>query len=374
MRLAFKFGILLVLSLSMCNDLRAYSRQEFSKTIKKEFEINSNGTTSISNKHGKVEIQVWDRNRVKVDVNIVVRASSETIAQRVFNRININFINRSDFVSASTEIASRKKNWWESSKEDRSDYTINYQVYLPATNHLALDHKFGDITVAELKGSANLLIKHSNFKLNGFGENVKLNLAHSTGVLLKAKDINADIQHSRLNMEEVRFMELNGQHSRIRIRQAKDMRCNSTHNTFSIGNVSVFHCNAAYDDIEIDRADDITIVSTYSDVIIHQILQSLDLEMELGKVSVDEVSKGFKRINLKGDYTDFMVNLAPGTNYSIDAYADYAGIRYPKDLNVTYEKERGTRHEVKGHIGRTPNVASTIFARLNYGALRVSQN
>lgn len=374
MKLVFKFGMLLVLSLSMCNDLRADSRKEFSKTIKKEFEINSNGTTSISNRHGKVDILVWDRNRVKVEVNIVVRANNEPIAQRVFNRININFINRSDFVSAATEIAPRKKNWWEASREDRSDYTINYQVYLPESNRLVLNHKFGDINVAELKGSADLQIKHSNFKFNGFGENVKLDLAHSTGALLRAQDINAQIQHSRLNIEAVRFMEMNSQHSRIRVKQARDMRCNSTHNTFNIGEISVFHCNAAYDDVEIDRADDITIASTYSNVIVHKVLQNLDLEMELGKVNVDEVSKGFNRINLKGDYTDFMVNLASGTTYSIDAYADYAGIRYPKALTVTYEKERGTRHEVKGHVGRTTNIASTIFARLNYGALRVSQN
>lgn len=374
MRLVFKVGILLVLSLSMCNDLRAYSRQEFSKTIKKEFEINLNGTTSISNKHGKVDILVWDRSRVKVDVNIVVRAANETIAQRVFNRIDINFINRSDFVSASTEIATRKKNWWESSREDRSDYTINYKVYLPASNRLVLNHKFGDINIDEIKGSADLQIKHSNFKLNGFGDDLKLNLAHSTGALLKAKDINADIQHSRLNVEEVGSVELTSQHSRIRVNKARDIRCNSTHNTINLGRVSTFLCNAAYDDIEIDHSDDITISSTYSDVIIHKVQQNLDLQMELGKVSIDEVSKGFNRINLKGEYTDFLVNLASGTSYVMDAYADYAGIRYPKSLNVTYEKERGTRHEVKGHAGRTTNVGSTIFARLNYGALRVSQN
>lgn len=356
----------------MCTDLRANNRHEFSKTIKKEFEISPEGTTSISNKHGKVEVFVWDRNRVKVDVTIVVRAANETVAQRTFDRIHINFISRPDFVGTTTEITARKKNWWESSRDHESDYTINYQVYLPASNDLVLDHKFGDITVAELRGNAELQIKHSNFKFDGFGGNVQLELAHATGALLKAQDINAEIKHSRLNIESVRFMELDSQHSRIRVNEARDLRCNSTHNTFNIGEIAVFHCNADYDDIEIERADDITVASTYSNMIVHHIRQNLDLEMELGKVTVEEVSNGFKRINLKGDYTDFMVNLASGTTYTMDAYADYAGIRYPKVLNVTHEKERGTRHEVKGHVGRT-NVASTIFARLNYGALRVSQ-
>ena len=372
MKLAFKFSLLLVLSLSMCTDLRADSRLEFSKTIKKEFEITPNGTTNISNKHGKVEIKVWDRNRVKIEANIVVRATNESIAQQVFNRITVDFLSKSDYVTATTKIMPRKKNWWESSKEDRSDYTINYKVHLPASINLMLDHKFGDITIAALNGSADLKIKHSNFKLDGFAEDVTLDLAHSTGALLKAKAINAKIQHSRLNVEEVRFVELNSQHSRIRINEVSDMRCTSTHNTFNIGEVSVFRSQAAYDDIEIQQADDVTIASTYSNLMITEIRQNLDLEMELGKVEVDEVSRDFKRINLKGDKTDFSVRLASGSDYAIDAYADYAGIRYPKGLNVTYEKERGTRHEVKGHSGQS-NSTSTIFARLNYGALRVSQ-
>ncbi|MCB0582305.1 MAG: hypothetical protein KDD10_23705, partial [Phaeodactylibacter sp.] len=67
--------------------LRAGTCQEFSKVIKKEFAISQEGTLALSNKYGPVKVEGWDRQRVKLEVNIRVRASGEASAQRVFHRI-----------------------------------------------------------------------------------------------------------------------------------------------------------------------------------------------------------------------------------------------------------------------------------------------
>lgn len=85
--------------------------QEFTKTVKKEFPINATGTVDLSNKYGKVDVHTWERDRVKIDVTIVVDARSESTAQEVFNRIQIDFSNDDSFVKAETSIETNKS-WW----------------------------------------------------------------------------------------------------------------------------------------------------------------------------------------------------------------------------------------------------------------------
>ena len=86
MKLVYEFSARLLLLALLVSVAHIGVAAEFTKTIKKEFDITSDGTTSITNKYGKVEIKTWDRNRVKVDVTIVVKASSESKAQEVFDQ------------------------------------------------------------------------------------------------------------------------------------------------------------------------------------------------------------------------------------------------------------------------------------------------
>ena len=94
MKLAYKISLVFLLAGLLVTGLQAKNHyQEFTKTIKKEFDITRDGTTNIKNKYGKVDIKTWDKNRVKIDVRIVVNARSEKSAQEVFDRIDIGFSN-----------------------------------------------------------------------------------------------------------------------------------------------------------------------------------------------------------------------------------------------------------------------------------------
>ena len=104
------FKIILALFLvSLCFSMSPPAWQEFSQTIKKEFEISPDGTTSISNKYGKVDVKTWNNNRVRIEVKIVVNTTSEDLAHSVFQRIGVDFKNAPSRVEASTNIEPEKK-------------------------------------------------------------------------------------------------------------------------------------------------------------------------------------------------------------------------------------------------------------------------
>ena len=59
------------------------------KSVNKSFNVSSTDKLNIQNSFGSVKVTTWDRNEIKVDVDIEVSANSETLAQKILDRITI---------------------------------------------------------------------------------------------------------------------------------------------------------------------------------------------------------------------------------------------------------------------------------------------
>ena len=374
MKSVYKIGLALLLIAGTALTVHAGDdvRREFTKTIKKEFDISANGTTAIYNKYGKVDIKTWDRNRVKVDVTIIVNASSESAAQKVFDRININFYNKSDYVKAETQIEPYKKEWWDWSSGNKSDYSINYEVFLPATNNLELANKYGDTYVASLSGRVNVDIKYGNIKMQGVNNNAKVVLAYGNGSLGSAQNISGDIAYAKLDCGDVKDVEFVSKYSRINLDKAENILASTKYDTYEISQAKEFRNEGKYDNIRLGSVQDVIINSKYTNVSVEKLGNLLDLNMSYGGASVGAIGKNFTSVNLVGSYTDFKLGVESGANFKLDATATYAGIYYPSALSVSKEIEKGSSHEVQGHLG-SQNARGTITARLNHGGLKVKQ-
>lgn len=353
------------------NDL---DRREFSKTIKKEFDITATGTTAIYNKYGKVEIKTWDRNRVKVDVRIIVNASSEGDAQRVFDRININFYNKSNYVKAETEIEPIKKSWWDSwmGSSNESDYTINYEVFVPPTNNLELGNKYGDSFVADLKGRVKVNVKYGNFKIQSVDNDADVVLAYGNGSLLSVKALTSEVAYGKFDCLEAANVDVTSKYSRLRFDKANNIISISKNDTYEIKEVNELRNEGKYDNFQIGIAKDVIVVSKYTQVNVDRVTNLLDLNLSYGGASVEEVARNFTSVNLVGSHTDYSLGIESGANFKLDASADYGNVNYPRALSVSREIDKGTSHEVQGHLG-SQSARGTITARLNHGGLKVKQ-
>ena len=355
----------------LVTSLPAREKQEFSKVIRKEFDISPNGTTGISNKYGKVDIKTWNQNRVKIEVTITVKASSEANAQKVFDRINIAFSNSADYVKAVTNIEPRKKGLWDWSDNENSDYAIDYDVFLPPTNNLDLEFRYGDAYVAELSGKVNADLKYANMKLEGIGSDSKISFAYGNCSIVKAEDISTDIGYAKLNINEAEDIQITSKYSKFSVERAAAVRSESKYDDYKLGDVREFSNAGKYDNIEINQADNVEVNGKYSQVNVGQVKNKLDLDLEYGGAS-SGLGREFREANLVGRYTDFRIDLAGGSAYRMDAAATYAGISYPRTLTVTYELEKNSSHEVKGYQG-SQNAGAVINARLSYGGLKVRE-
>ncbi len=377
MKLVFKPGIVLLLVSFLfttveANDKPFSYKQEFTKTIKKEFPIHADGTVSLSNKYGKIDVRTWQKNRVKIEVTILVKTTSESKAQEVFDRINIDFSNSDDFVKAETSISSKRSSWfdWGNSK---SEFKINYDVFMPKTGSLELTNKYGDAFVSEIDGSANINVKYGSFNLEGVGDDLEVYLGYGAGTVIKARDVDATVSYSKIRFKETQDIDFNTKYSKIAVENATDIRTETRYDTYDLDEIREFKCSGSYGDIEISYADNIVANSKYTDFTIEKIGDSADFDLQYGGVTIDQIDKGFSKIELVGRYTNYKINIEKGANYVLEAEGTYAGIRYPSNLNVVYEKEKGSSHEVRGNQGGA-KARSIIKVSLSYGGLRVRNN
>ena len=55
---------------------------DYEKKIIDQFAISSDGEVEIQNRYGKVELETWSENQVKIEVTIIVEAKSQKQSRR----------------------------------------------------------------------------------------------------------------------------------------------------------------------------------------------------------------------------------------------------------------------------------------------------
>ncbi len=179
-RSSLLFPVLLLLQISLFaqddhdndNDNRNNNKDkkyEFvkKKSVNKSYNVSSSDKLDIQNSFGSVEIHTWDKNEIKVDVNIEVSANKEALAQQILDRISIADAQTGKGVSFKTNMKDMNN-----SKGGKSSMEINYSISMPAGNPLEITNEFGTTTLPDYKGEVDLTSKFGKLETGNLS-NVK---------------------------------------------------------------------------------------------------------------------------------------------------------------------------------------------------------
>lgn len=133
---------------------------EKNKSYSKSYPLSNADQVSLNNQFGEMKINTWNKNEIKVDVNITAKAGSEEAAQRILDNIYIEDEKNGNSVSFRTRMKNDKMNWNNNKKDYRDQgMQINYVVYMPATNSLNVTNQFGPTNIPDYKGPVTLVSK-----------------------------------------------------------------------------------------------------------------------------------------------------------------------------------------------------------------------
>jgi hypothetical protein len=140
----------LLLCLLVVTTIAAHASDgEKRKTFSKSYALRSNQKVKISNKFGKVEVNNWKRNEVKVDVTIIVSSKDDRATQALLDNINIESSDGNP-VTFTTKFSNANN------KTKNTKMEINYVVHMPAGNPLEIKNEFGSTTIPDWEGEVNV--------------------------------------------------------------------------------------------------------------------------------------------------------------------------------------------------------------------------
>jgi hypothetical protein len=347
---------------TLCQD----KDKEFTKEYNKTFDITKNELVILSNRYGKINVKTGGSNQAIVNVKVTVHANSQSEADKVIDRINIAFSSGPDFVKAETDIESKNTSWF-SWGNNSSEYTIDYDVTMPAANKLDLSNKYGDSQIAVLNDWVKIDQKYGNFKLEG-AATATIALAYGGGTIGKLNGLNGTISYGKLSAPDVKDVALKSKYSEFKFDKVANLAITSAYDDYNISDVTNLAVDSKYGDIVVGTVENMTVKSAYSDFKIKMIETSVDFQTSYGSVKIGGLKNNFGVVNIKGSYTDFSLEIDPAISYQLDMKGTYSDINRPASFKFTMDSEKGSTKEIMGYVGSV-NAKSLIKARLTYGDL-----
>ncbi len=341
--------------------------QEFVKTYRKTFPATDNTIVVLSNKYGKIIVKPGTSPEVVINVRITARCWKQEEANKVFERININFSNGPNFVKAETLIEANKSNWWGS--DSHSDYTIDYDVSMPANCKLELTNKYGDSHIGALNKDVKIVQKYGNFKLES-AHYAEVDLAYGSGNITKLEGLNGVLAYAKLYNADLKDVVLKSKYSEFQANNINTFNIQSAYDDYKVKDVNVAVIESRYGNFDFGEITDVRLSSSYTDFKVQKLLNSADLRTTYGGIAINDVKPGFGTIDIFSSYTDCFVGLNNNISYQLDASMNYASLARPHLVSTKIDNASGSRRDVIGVVGDV-NTKSLLRVRLNYGGLKL---
>ena len=365
MRRAFNLTLSLILLLGTTLSA-ATDKQPFTQSIKKEFALPASGSFNLENQYGDVDIQTWDRERLRLEVVIRVEARSETAARKLFDRIDIQIQHSPNEVSARTILDGGWNRF-----TDKVDFRIDYRVWMPEGAELKLSNRYGNTSIGSLARTAEIDVRYGDLALESVGERLELDLSYGKAQLERVKDAEVAMKYADLTVAQARDIRLESSYSKARFREVASVRTNSRYDQFTIGAVRDFRFEGRYGTVKIERAENVDVYSKYTQVEVGQVANRAELDMHYGGAQLERIEKGFSKVRLVGRYANYRVAVDEDASFRLDGEGEYANLRVPDQLRVARDQREGNRHSISGHRGIS-EARSVITVRLNYGGVRIN--
>lgn len=287
-------------------------KYEKSKSIKKEYSVNSDALLRINNRYGNVDITSWDKNQVVIEVKITVSGNDEDKVVKRLRMIDVDFDASSSEVSAKTVIEKGSSNWsWNWGKKSSVHYQINYTIKVPVTNSARLNNDYGNIYLNELKGDAYINCDYGKIEIGDLlSDNNSINIDYcssSTIAKMNGGSINAD-------------------YSKFTVEEAGDIRLNADYTTSVFEKVKDLDYNCDYGSLKATNARSVVGDGDYLTTRLGQVSKKVAITSDYGSIRIEDLKEGFDSVNINGDYCGIKIG-TPDAPFSFELKLSYGSFK-----------------------------------------------
>lgn len=324
----------------------ARQKNGLKKIIKKEFTVSPDATLRLNNRFGDISCTIWSKNEIAIEVTISVETTSETVAEKIFSKIDIAFKGSDSQVEAVTNLAK--------GLDPKGHFSIDYQVMMPSSVSLDLRNKFGDVMIKELNAKSAIRVEYGKASLG--------RLNHGDNIL--------EVAFGSATVESMKGAVVMIQYSRMRLDYAGSLKINSKYSDIQAGEVIMMEGTFEGGTIDLDRASVLTLETRFSSFNIGSVKQKINLDTEFGSFKVETVTPDFKSLVVDNQHGSVEIGIPKEMSYTLDAESKFGSIKFPKtNASFSILTVSGQDEQYKGTVGTSPT--ATIKIRNEFGSIKL---
>ncbi|MBK9736118.1 MAG: hypothetical protein IPO92_14640 [Saprospiraceae bacterium] len=365
----YLFNTIFLLLISNSTTVRANGFEtdvELRKNYTKEYPSDNLTVLELSNRYGKIEVITWDRSFVKIDANVIVKASSKGKAQDKLDEISVNIQKTGNNIVAVTEIDSKNSSWWSGwwSGENNIKIEINYLVYMPAAIHSIIENKYGNIYLPDLKGKTSINLKYGNMEAKNITNDLLLDLSYGKATVGSVENLSGNISYSDYRGTKAKVVLITSKYSKVYLDNAISVTSSSKYDTYKLGVINNLIITGAYDDVEIESLEKGTLNFKYSGVELGSLSNGLTLDISYGSLMVENLKTSFKSMLINTSYAPIKIYGTVPTKVEIEG--KYCDTNLGSDFIQKYKNNEDNSVHIKGYK-ISEKTSATINIKSKYG-------
>lgn len=329
-------------------------KYEKSKTIKKEFSVNTDATLEIDNKYGNVDVVSWNENKIVIVVTITTSGNDEEKVLEKLDDITVNFDASRSLVSAKTIIESSRSNWFSWGNRKNVNFKIDYMVKMPITNNAKLMNDYGSISLNELKGDANINCDYGKITLGDlYSSNNRINIDYT-------------------NSSVISFMNggsINADYSKFTVEEAGTIKLNADYTTSVFEKITDLNYNCDYGSLKVQNGASVVGNGDYLTTVLGSISRNIKISSDYGSIKIEDLKDGFSTVTINSNYTGIKIGVPKTSAFNFDLQLSYSGFKYD-DSQFEFNKKivKSSSKYYEGYF-KNQNSNSTIKIESDYGGV-----
>lgn len=326
------------------------------------------GRLDIANKYGEVIIRTWDKDSVRVRVEMKAEGKTTEMLRKSMDKVDIVYHHVGNNISVTTrviqptgpgvlkdllnEVDDYSKTLFASTK-----LTVNYEVWLPANFNLSIDNKFGDVYTSSLTGSVYISLAHGDIKANRLDG--QLDLKHSYG-------------KSSFDFVKKGSIVLRG--AEIKIEQAERLNVESGSSELTLGKLEYLQLNSRNDKVSITEVNELLAEGSFTDLNVDLVLVSAHLDFTYGDIFITRIQRDFKSIDIIARSADINLILDQASYIQTKLEAPEDRMIVPNSMLTLSRDMLSDTGQVRlsGFVGNTQTKASMLNVVSDGGELIIA--
>ncbi|MCY7358671.1 MAG: hypothetical protein LH609_14680, partial [Rudanella sp.] len=278
MNTLFKATFLLLMPLSLAaangpgdDGLGAIEKK---RTIIKMYDVDQKDKLQIDNQFGQVNVVLWDKSEIRVQIIVTANASTDDRAQEYLNSVEITDKREGDQIILRTELQKRSSSWgnWSNGNGEKQYVRIDYTVQMPRNNALSIRNRFGNTNVASFRAPLNIYTRYGNFTADQLtGSQNDINVAYGNANIGNIEGGKLDIAYSNLDLDKANVIVLTNRFGKLKIGEVNKLDANISYSGASIGTLGEsckmqLNYSGGFKIGQLKSADNVDIQANYSSI------------------------------------------------------------------------------------------------------------